>query len=126
MKASNHGPDDQGRSWPTQRKAALVRDGHACRKCGRRSALHVHHIKPRRDGIDHSLPNLLTLCTACHHEWAAVEEGTYITHDEWLLTPHYTALVAMYRTAPPELREVADRVWNMLRELRAQEPIEQE
>jgi 5-methylcytosine-specific restriction endonuclease McrA len=45
-------------------RAALERDRHACRKCGANSRLHVHHVDGNR--LNQTLPNLITLCIACH------------------------------------------------------------
>lgn len=50
------------------RNAAIVRerDGHRCRVCGSANELHVHHIRYRSQGGDHSTSNLVTLCRWCH------------------------------------------------------------
>ena len=48
------------------RFAALDRDGHRCRKCGRAGRLEVHHQVPCSDGGTHDLDNLVTLCRGCH------------------------------------------------------------
>ncbi len=55
-------------AWPAARKAALVRDGHRCQRCGavNRSELDVHHRMPRSIKVDHSAANLITLCDGCH------------------------------------------------------------
>ncbi len=55
-------------AWPAERKAALVRDGHRCQRCGavNRSELDVHHRMPRSIKVDHSAANLITLCDGCH------------------------------------------------------------
>jgi hypothetical protein len=47
------------------RAAVLERDNHTCQGCGHRALkyMSVHHI---REGDDHSLGNLITLCVACH------------------------------------------------------------
>lgn len=55
-----------GKSWWSRRDAALARDGHRCRVCGFALALHVHHIKPRREGGTHAMDNLITLCPNDH------------------------------------------------------------
>lgn len=64
-----------GAHWHRQRKAALRRDGHACRGCGIgsrsiRGGLHVHHIIPFKRWPDqdsaHQLANLIALCPSCH------------------------------------------------------------
>jgi 5-methylcytosine-specific restriction endonuclease McrA len=51
--------------------AARVRDGARCRLCGDHRNLECHHVEPRstvgRAKRD-TLPNLLTLCAACHRE----------------------------------------------------------
>lgn len=50
--------------------AATVRerDGHRCRVCGSTNELHVHHIRYRSQGGDHSPSNLVTLCRVCHEK----------------------------------------------------------
>ncbi len=48
------------------RKAVLVRDRARCRFCGK-TAVHVHHINYRSEGVDHSASNLICLCPA-HHD----------------------------------------------------------
>jgi 5-methylcytosine-specific restriction endonuclease McrA len=49
------------------RKAALARDGFACRECGSGRDLTVHHVVALRDGGDTTaLANLVTLCRRCH------------------------------------------------------------
>jgi len=55
-------------AWPLARKAALVRDGYRCQRCGaaNRSELDVHHRMPRSLKVDHSAANLITLCDGCH------------------------------------------------------------
>lgn len=60
-----NGSDD---SWPAARRAALMRDGYRCAKCGasNRSELDVHHRMPRSIRVDHSAANLITLCDGCH------------------------------------------------------------
>lgn len=52
------------------RNAATVRerDGHRCRVCGSTHELHVHHIRYRSQGVDHSPSNLVTLCRVCHEK----------------------------------------------------------
>jgi 5-methylcytosine-specific restriction endonuclease McrA len=68
-------------NWRRQRRAALARDGGACRVCGKAPTkpryLHVHHIRPAYlfDGDWESandLSNLVTLCATCHK---GVESG---------------------------------------------------
>ncbi|WP_164491876.1 HNH endonuclease [Staphylospora marina] len=48
------------------------RDGYACRICKKDTDLHVHHRIKRKNGGDHSMENLITLCGSCHR---AVETG---------------------------------------------------
>lgn len=55
--------------------------GSGCTKLG----AHIHHRKFRSGGEDHSLANLLHLCTACHmwvhsHKRAAMEHGWAISN----------------------------------------------
>lgn len=52
----------------TGRRRARIRDGNACRWCGRASCIQVHHIKYRSEGGGHGVDNLLTLCQVCHEQ----------------------------------------------------------
>lgn len=68
----------QGTSWKPQRRKALDRDGHVCRKCGgfesNGKGISVHHIirfgnfgKDRHEEAN-ALDNLITLCQKCHYK----------------------------------------------------------
>lgn len=74
-----HGTYDQlllRDEWQAKRRAVIARDGGACRNCGARKHLQVHHRqyhRCRRTG--HKLAPwsyadryLVTLCDQCHHE----------------------------------------------------------
>ena len=67
-----------GPSWQRQRRAALNRDDHECRICGRSDSVHVHHIRPFRTfGVEshtkaNKLSNLLTLCPSHHGRWEGI------------------------------------------------------
>jgi 5-methylcytosine-specific restriction endonuclease McrA len=55
--------------WPKRRAVVYDRDQGRCRRCGRELELircHIHHVKRRSEGGDHSLDNLVTLCRDCH------------------------------------------------------------
>lgn len=54
------------RSWRSLRAAALLRDGHACTRCGSAVGLSVHHVVPKHAGGTDTPGNLLTLCAGCH------------------------------------------------------------
>lgn len=57
----------QGSPIPTDvRSAVNARDRSRCRFCGKDGG-HLHHIRYRSEGIDHSETNLITLCHE-HHE----------------------------------------------------------
>ena len=57
-----------GEEWTEIREEALRRDERKCRVCGRRGRVEVHHIRPWKPGMPHELPNLITLCAACHRQ----------------------------------------------------------
>lgn len=61
------------KQWRKQRMRVLVRDNFRCQApgcvCKDLNRLTVHHIKPKAEGGDDDLPNLLTLCEY-HHELA--------------------------------------------------------
>jgi 5-methylcytosine-specific restriction endonuclease McrA len=50
------------------RRAVLQRDGHACRRCGARTNLELHHDVPVANGGATSGHNLRTLCQRCHRQ----------------------------------------------------------
>jgi len=67
--------DHRDSGWETTREAVLDRDDYECRFCGMTNAehedehdqgLHAHHVIPRSDGGEDTLPNLLTVCASCH------------------------------------------------------------
>lgn len=57
---------------PKLRMVILKRDDYRCRICGRRPEkhvdieLHVHHIRPTKNGGPTHEDNLITLCSTCH------------------------------------------------------------
>lgn len=60
------------------RAAVLTRDQYRCRFCGS-TAVHVHHINYRSEGVDHSPHNLIVLCSKHHdlvhsdkHHWKPI------------------------------------------------------
>ena len=55
-------------SYEILRQQVLRRDGWRCQSCGTMSNLEVHHKEFRSQSGDDSEANLITLCTACHHE----------------------------------------------------------
>ncbi len=55
-------------AYESLRQQVLRRDAWRCQGCGTMSNLEVHH-KEFRSHLGHdSEENLITLCTACHHE----------------------------------------------------------
>lgn len=62
--------------WRALREQILKRDGHACRCCGKREKLQVHHRQYHRDRQtgewkkpwDYKKIYLVTVCEACHQE----------------------------------------------------------
>ena len=58
--------------WEVKRAEAVKADGNACRKCGRKGKVEVHHITYKRMGAE--LPeDLIAVCPACH---AALDAAT--------------------------------------------------
>jgi 5-methylcytosine-specific restriction endonuclease McrA len=57
-----------GEEWTEIREQVLARDGKQCRVCGKGGRVEVHHIRPWKPGMAHELPNLITLCAACHRQ----------------------------------------------------------
>jgi 5-methylcytosine-specific restriction endonuclease McrA len=80
------------------RRAVMERDKDRCRKCGRDAhysidiRLVLHHVRPWGIGGLTELPNLITLCQACHDS----------------LDPHYDFSL-IYQAAPPLMPDV-DRI----------------
>lgn len=52
--------------WNEITKHIRERDKYICQYCGEWNSMIVHHIIPRRIGIDNSSDNLITLCNKCH------------------------------------------------------------
>lgn len=48
------------------RKAVGLRDARACRCCGSKDGLHLHHLTFRSRGGKWSTENIVTLCAICH------------------------------------------------------------
>lgn len=57
-----------GEEWTEVRAAVLERDDKTCRICGKTGRVEVHHIRAWKPGMAHELPNLITLCAACHRQ----------------------------------------------------------
>lgn len=55
-----------GHDWFEIRKQVLKRDDYRCRNCDASANLVVHHIVPIGAKGTNQLPNLATLCRACH------------------------------------------------------------
>lgn len=58
--------DFNSTEWLALREIILERDGKACARCGIKTKLSIHHIKPRSTGGTDELYNLITLCQPCH------------------------------------------------------------
>lgn len=67
--ASGRSPrGNPGSEIPTAvREIVGERDRSSCRFCGRNRAGHLHHIRYRSEGVDHSEHNLISLCLICHY-----------------------------------------------------------
>jgi 5-methylcytosine-specific restriction endonuclease McrA len=63
-------PDGTARATipPRLRRRVLARDGHRCARCGATRFLEIHHRVARARGGGNELANLVTLCSACHHQ----------------------------------------------------------
>jgi 5-methylcytosine-specific restriction endonuclease McrA len=78
------------RPYKALRRAVMERDEHRCRMCGRDAdysidiRLLLHHVRPWAIGGLTELPNLITLCQACHDS----------------LKPHYDFSL-IFEAAPP-------------------------
>lgn len=66
----------QTHRWRKIREKAIKRDNGRCQICGGDSNLHVHHMKPMKDGGEpFDMNNLVTVCESCHYS-AVHENGT--------------------------------------------------
>ena len=53
--------------WAGIREQIIYRDGGACRICGEKEKLEVHHIRGKHRFHERNHPeDLITLCDACH------------------------------------------------------------
>jgi 5-methylcytosine-specific restriction endonuclease McrA len=55
-------PEIDTAAWQKLRRAARMRDGDCCVRCGSSGRLSVHHAVERSNLLD----DLLTLCSRCH------------------------------------------------------------
>ncbi|MDE2652549.1 MAG: HNH endonuclease signature motif containing protein [Gemmatimonadota bacterium] len=53
-------------AWHRASKAAKVRAGFRCERCGHAGRLQTHHKVPKWEGGDDSPENLAVLCGGCH------------------------------------------------------------
>jgi 5-methylcytosine-specific restriction endonuclease McrA len=68
------------RAWQLVRETVRRRDGDACRACGGRENLGVHHIIPLAEGGAPLDPdNLVTLCRLCHEREES--KSRFLTRD---------------------------------------------
>lgn len=70
--------------WKALRLQALRRDGFACRDCGARGRLEVHHVRSVRThpALGFDLDNLRSLCGSCHNRATRAELGQAPTTPE--------------------------------------------
>lgn len=74
-----------GSVWARTRKLVLKRDNYLCQECMRQGKLTPLCVTPYDHAVDHRTPkaqggtdnmgNLQSLCTPCHHEKTARDEG---------------------------------------------------
>ena len=60
------GGSSKSPEWRARARAAKVRDGYRCVKCGTRDDLETDHIIPLSQGGTNEFENLQTLCHTCH------------------------------------------------------------
>ena len=81
----------RGEKWDEIKAKILLRDNHACIRCGVKTNLIVHHIRPWSETQDNSELNLVVLCNK-HH-------GTEHNYMKRLYKP--TPSVRIYMTSSP-------------------------
>ena len=54
-------------AWHRASKAAKLRAGFRCERCGKAGRIQTHHLKPLWQGGDDSPANLIALCHRCHY-----------------------------------------------------------
>jgi hypothetical protein len=69
---------------PGRREIIRLRDGSACRWCGSRDRIEVHHVIPWTWGGRDDSWNLVTLCFTCHRREApfSAKAATYLASIE--------------------------------------------
>jgi len=72
--------------WQGVRRRVLKRDGHKCRKCGKRYGLQIHHLTYDRLYHEHD-DDLITLCITCHKQ--ADNEREYFSAMDTYMTKKY-------------------------------------
>ena len=78
------------------REAVFKRDGGACRICGAREKIEVHHIRPVRDVINtlliYDIDNGITLCHECHSRTRSKESHFTSMFDAIIADEHVAYL----------------------------------
>lgn len=93
------------------RHAVQVRDEHACRCCGRKESLHLHHLTYRSRGGKWTTENIVLLCVFCHALLHARQLWILGKNADKRLTfeLHEAAVVDLFgnKTVPRDVRIVA-------------------
>jgi len=121
--------ENRGYTWPEQRKKALDRDNHKCRRCGMSNAehtaeynqaIHVHHIIRYGDFDSceqaNKLANLVTLCRPCHDELEGEPPEVVFAETDLKVKGDDP------QEAVEKLNEVVSRLHNTSEDLRAMQP----
>ena len=78
----------RGFEWELLKRGAKARARMRCEKCGAAGRLEVHHKKPKCEGGEDTMENVIVLCRGCHFR-EHPKEGTP-GRDEWRkLTRNY-------------------------------------
>ena len=75
----------QSNAWNELRTKRLIKDDFACRLCGNRNNLQVHHlIYPKHSEFgSEPLNDLLTLCESCHRVVEKLKKGQVGQYKQW-------------------------------------------
>lgn len=73
--------------WNELKILVFKRDNWTCCSCGKKVKLQVHHVKPKRNGGEDVIENLITLCAKCHVVVSPIPDSILIK--VWRIKPEH-------------------------------------